>query len=253
MLRSAHVFSKGLLRCGRCGGPLVGRSDGRGTYECYRRKRDIAACSQRPVEREAVDSAMPAELTEKSYVSLDQTRERITAKIDSDLATARELREGAERDEHKAREALVRIGRDYRSGEITGAQWSKLEVELTAEHEAAKAKVARMIANEQALSEAVPLADVESEVLRRLLRDLFEEVIYRPAESVAEAVKYEDYRESVVAVPGAYLEPRLRSAVIERYDEEVRPVLKRLALPLGETEAAGFPTAYSLPHSGRLE
>jgi hypothetical protein len=55
-------------------------------------------------------------------------------------------------------------------------------------------------------------------------------------------VKLEQYRESVVPVPGAFLEPHVHPRVIEGYDEAVRPIIKRLPLALGETAIEGLPT-----------
>ena len=67
-------------------------------------------------------------------------------------------------------------------------------------------------------------------------------MIYRSADSDHPFARLAHRRESVVPVPGAFLEPYLRSCVVEAYDEEVRPIIKKLPLPVGNTDAVGLPT-----------
>jgi hypothetical protein len=210
-----------------------------------------------------VDEAMLREL-QRSYISLDETRERILAKIESDLGTARDLREQAERDQQRVCAERDRVERDYLAGELGAANFERLSERLADEYSAAVAKVERLRAQEHALAESQPLADAEGKALkiladlrtavvdgvsqdanldaiRRLLHRLFEEVVYRPRNAGHPIMRLREYEESVIPTADAYLEPHLRPTVIEDYDEQARPVLKRLPMPLG-TDTDGLPT-----------
>lgn len=77
--------------------------------------------------------------------------------------------------------------------------------------------------------------------LRRALHHLFESIVYRPAQSDAPITQLAEYRESVVDVPGAFLEPHLRPQAIEGYADDARPIVKRMTLAQ-TTESEGFPT-----------
>jgi DNA invertase Pin-like site-specific DNA recombinase len=120
-----HLFTRGMLTCGRCGGPMVPRSirprreGGRlySVYLCWNRMRDADACEQSPVPREA--------------------------------ATARGRYE--------------RVRRDYQDGRLDADDWREQRDELTGERDAADAQVDRLRSRHRELSSESITATINAE------------------------------------------------------------------------------------------
>lgn len=275
-----HLFVKGLLRCGACGSSMIPVTKAGGSYqvyECYgRHLHGVKSCAQGPVKRADVDSAMFGEL-QRTYLDLDGTRERIAARIQADLANARAVRQQAERDEMQATERLARVKRAFQDGHLDPTDWAEQRVELTAEHDAAAARVEAMRDHENQLTEAAPTLDVETELLaqleavraalvdgigqasnlaalRRMLHDVFEMVIYMAVDRPPTDFEWEDGHlpddyvgrdTTAVALPGAFLDPVLRPGSIAGYgDDEDGLVPRRIGLPPSmPSDGVGFPTA----------
>ena len=104
-----HLFRKGFLRCGICGGPMVPRTDPNRasapseTYGCYHRHRDPQSCSMHKVQRVDVDSAVLGYF-EHVGLDLEATRQQVSAAIDRKVEEAQALLDAAERDAATATE-----------------------------------------------------------------------------------------------------------------------------------------------------
>lgn len=176
--RGGHLFTWGMLRCGRCGGAMVPQTVQRWSpsgaawgkpyeaYRCFTRRRDVHACDQPHVKREAIDSAV-MDYFEGAVLDLEATRRDIEAAIERQSTTTRELREQAERDERQAVERLARVKRDYMDGRLDADDWHEFRDELAAEQEAAQSKLERLT-EQQARVMADARLDVEAETLRYL-------------------------------------------------------------------------------------
>jgi DNA invertase Pin-like site-specific DNA recombinase len=170
-----HIFTKGLLRCGRCGEAMIPRSVPNRTpgswyevYLCYGRMRNgTSFCSQQPVRREPIDSAV-WRFFERVALDVEATKRALSEANDGKLAEFRTLRQQAAQEAQKASEALTRIERDYIDGKITAEQWGRLEAKLTAEADAAGAEAERLSAHEDALRAELESFDAETAALQEL-------------------------------------------------------------------------------------
>lgn len=266
--KGAHLFVKGLLRCGRCGGPLVPRtvtSKRTGTaqtYFCLNRNRDIDLCSQLPIDRAPVDEAMLTELG-KRFLDVEEMRTRYAARRAADAATVGEVLNQAQAEALKAAERLGRVTRAFQDGYLEPADYAEQRTALVAEREAAEAAVA--CAEKRA--EAVGTADVTDEVLdrladlraavlrgvglapdlnalRRVLRELFEQVAYWPAECWGDALVIPGTSAGRTVGTHVYagqaaLVPVLKTTAILGWEGdplEAAPVARRVAFDLDVTK-----------------
>ena len=283
-----HLFTKGLLRCGTCGDSMSPRTDRRAsgppaeTYVCNGRGKDPNSCSQRPVRRVVIDEAMVLEL-DKRYLDLAATRDRLKASRTADAALAAQALAAAEADALKAAERLGRVQRAFQDGFIEAADYAEQRATLLTEREAADAAVTRT----QARSAAVDDEDVTDELLdrlrdlraavlggldrapdlnalRKLLRGMFESVVYWPAEGWTEALVIPGTDAGCNVGPHAYagsavLVPILRRDAIAGYDGDplsTNPLIRRatLDIPAGVsdslTKIREWPAASSWTRSG---
>jgi len=247
-----HLFRKGHLRCGRCGGSMVPRSSQNRdksyheSYRCYERWRDPSACSMQPVPRALVDEAV---FNYFSQVSLDveATREQLAAAVDRRLAEARGLLTVAEQAQQEAAARIARVKRDYTNGDLTAAEWRELKADLDPEHQAALAEVERLRDQANDVESGTTLTDAENEVLaqlaqirsalvgevadadgvasvRAVLLRLFEGFTLHTADEAADHVNAD------LLCGGYWLEPTVNAQAISGYDEEMLPVLARQPL-----------------------
>jgi DNA invertase Pin-like site-specific DNA recombinase len=182
-----HLFTRGMLKCGACGGSMVprtlrARSENGRSYEAYlcaNRIADKESCQQTPVMREDIDSAF-FRYFESVALDVDATRAHFAGEQSRRLSESGALRDEARRDESRAAERLARVKRDYQDGRLDADDWNDQRAELTAELEGARAKLARLEAQAKALAtEALP--DAEAAVLE-YLTDLRAAVVGRVAE-----------------------------------------------------------------------
>ena len=165
----SHLFIGGLLRCS-CGYALVPRTyrNRRAVYICRGRIDNGAEfCEQQPIPRQLIDSSVLAHF-EAIGLDVTATRKAFAQAIELRLRETRALREHAETAAHKATEALERLERDYRAGDLSGASYERLRPDWTTQAEAAAAEVERLRDREREITNVEPLRDVEEEVLRWL-------------------------------------------------------------------------------------
>ncbi len=146
----------GLLRCGRCGGPMVGNRCGRWSY--YR-------CARRVREKSCLAPSVPAEPLEQAVLArLDARFGAAAGQLAAELARQAVEQERAQRQAELDRlrrhwerlgAASERIDADYRRGELSGAERRQLLEQLDEERQ----QLARQI---EGLSSglAVPTLDV---------------------------------------------------------------------------------------------
>jgi hypothetical protein len=172
--KGRHLFVKGHLRCGRCGGSMLPTTKPTKTpgswyevYECATRIRlGVEACAQTPVKRAAIDGAV-MDYFANQVLDAEATRRDIEAAVEHKVHEIRELRAQAVQDEQKASERLVRIKRDYMDGKLSAEDWREFRDELAAEQEATRAKLERFTEQERSVA-AEALLDAEGETLRYL-------------------------------------------------------------------------------------
>ncbi len=266
-----HLFTKGLLRC-RCGEAMAPRTSPRAgqtyeVYQCLGRYKDVASCEQLPVRRDLIDTAMMLEL-DRVYLDLQATRERYAARKQADAGLAAETLRHAHSEALKASERLRRVQRAFQDGYLEPADYAEQRGTLTAEREAAEAAVAlaeqrvECTSDEDVTDEFLDrLREVRAAVLggldrapdlnalRRLLRDLFEAVVYWPADRWGEALVIPGTSEGCnvgahMPAGSAVLVPALKRGAIAGYDGDplgTQPNVRRAPLDLpAVSEAAGL-------------
>jgi site-specific DNA recombinase len=146
-----YLFTNGYLRCGRCGGAMVPRTNTQrksptGTpwgsryevYRCMNRIRDVSTCDQGPVPRAAIDSAALRALEDRG-VDVEQTRATLLDSLARERAEVEAGLADAQRQERKAADDLARVRRDYMSGGLPLDDWKTMRPELEEESNGARA------------------------------------------------------------------------------------------------------------------
>jgi site-specific DNA recombinase len=191
-----HLFVKGLLRC-ECGGAMTPRSNTRRhgdklyyspDYRCARRVRDVTACDMPVLRKDQVDRAVLAYF-EHVGVDLDATREQLAEAMVREVADVRAMLAQAHREERTAADRLARVKRAFQDGHLDAEDWAEQREELTAEQQAAAARVEQLTRREAEVSGGGLLRDVEEETLRRMadIRAAFAAEVSRPQVEAARA------------------------------------------------------------------
>jgi site-specific DNA recombinase len=167
-----HLLTKGLLRCGLCGGamrPRTYRHRDLSVYLCTTRDAQGGSgrCSMRPIERALVDEVLLEHFEEVS-LDLDATRAQLTAGVERALAEAAARREAAEREVMLANGRIARVRRAFQDGKLDADDWREQRVELEAEQAAAEGELARCVQREREVVESARALDAEAELVRRL-------------------------------------------------------------------------------------
>jgi len=267
-----HVLAGGMLRCG-CGSAMNATTKPTRTpgvdYEVYtcsgRAQHGRDYCPQRPVKRRPIDDAV-WRFFERVALDVEGTKAAITRQHDEQMAEIDTLRDQAEREARQTADALTRIERDYRDGQITAAQWSGLEGKLTSELAAARAQVVRLDTRRTAMIADMAQIDAEAVVLEQIaalramvvgevragggqsvdafraaLRRLFSgfELLGGPRPfgtglHDAESVGWP--HSDLMLSGGLSLYPHVRLDVIEGWGDGEFPALRRAALTLRESD-----------------
>lgn len=258
-----HLFRKGFLRCGKCGGAMIPRTTPNRanppteTYECFTRYKDIEDCSMLRVQRADVDGAVLAYF-EQVGLDLDATREQLREAMGRKLDEARALLKAATRDAATVAERLARVKRDYTNADLTAAEWRELRAELEPEAAAAEAEVERLQKQVSAHEADSALDEAEAEVaellesIRRSVRGEVKDTAGIQSVS-ATLLRLFDHFTYHVGIPESanveligsesWIEPTVAERAVEGYDEKMQPVLTRE--PLGQAQnnyVEGFTT-----------
>lgn len=170
-----HLFRKGFLRCGHCGGPMVPRTSrersGRvyEAYICETRERHKDDCAMPPAKRADIDGKVFAYFSQVG-LDLEATRERIEAACDRKLAEARSLLATAESEAQAAAARLAKVRRDYTHGDLEAAEWRELRAELEPDLKAAEAEAERLRGQLAEAEEQAAVKDIEAAVVERIAR-----------------------------------------------------------------------------------
>jgi DNA invertase Pin-like site-specific DNA recombinase len=165
----SHLFTRGMLKCGRCDGPIVPRTikprkRGGSPYEvyfCFNRMRDREACDQGPVAREEIDDPTRAYFADE-VLDVDATLARLQATEDARRAEVTTQREQAERDPLRLAGERDRVERDYRAKDLSAKRYDELCDKIEEEQAAAAAQVEQLRAREQELSSENILATIDA-------------------------------------------------------------------------------------------
>jgi len=169
-MESGHLLTRGLLRCG-CGSAMIPVASYRGrpeTYKCIgRRDHGPGFCSMPQVRRQAIDEALLGELT-ACYFDLDGTRDRLRARIDSELPTAKAAVEEAVRELQKAEARIARVVRGWQDEVVSDDEYGRQRAELDAERDAAQAAVEQAQRQVEQIEARGATTDAEEALLHHL-------------------------------------------------------------------------------------
>lgn len=244
-----HLFRKGFLRHGECGGTMMPRTSRHRngsleeSYVCYEHRRDRAACSLKPIPRAKVDGAIYTYF-EQVALDLDGTREQLIEARNRKLSEARALLDLAEREMRAASARLARVRRDYTSGELTAAEWRGFRDELEPEAKAADAEAERLRAHLAEIEAGESTKGAECEVLTRLAQirtAIAGQISDRHGIDAVRAAMLRLFdgfvlhsgtpAEAHVELIGEmWIEPVASSHAVAGYDEDLRPVIARKPL-----------------------
>jgi site-specific DNA recombinase len=168
--RGNYLLIGGLLRCGECGEALTPstqknpKAPPRETYRCNGRgKHGSDFCSQGPISRAAVDSAVRKHFA-RVGLSIAETRNAVERASTAQRTEVVEQRERAEKEVSSAKAALARVRRDYTRGAISAEDWSDLRPDLEEELRAAVGALTLLKKQEAAVLAAANVGDVEKRV-----------------------------------------------------------------------------------------
>lgn len=258
--KGSHLFVKGHLRCGQCGGAMIPTTKPTKTagelyevYECYTRKRGgSAACPQPPVKRASIDGAV-IRYFEQSVLDVDATRDEIATIAQRKIGDIRDQRHQAEREGNEAKARLARVRRDYMDGKLSAEDWQGFRDDLEAEQEGARRQLAQLAKQEARVAkEAHDGSDVETlryltqiraavvgsvqdaegvAAVRAALLQLFESFTLHP---IAAGFDRDVFNTALMCVGPAEkyeLEPTVREGAIAGYGPSgVTPLPTRVAL-----------------------
>lgn len=170
----SHLFTRGLLRCGRCGDAMVPRTNPprgprQSTYEvylCLTHAQDRNACSQTPIARELVDDAALTYF-ERVCLDVDATAEHLRRAMDRRRVEAEALAAQAAAEVADLRRQRKLIERDYLAGVLPAGDgdddglYLALKEKIEGELVAARAEAERL----HARIEEVSSQELEDELL----------------------------------------------------------------------------------------
>ncbi|MEX2107652.1 MAG: recombinase family protein [Solirubrobacterales bacterium] len=167
-----HLFRKGFLKCGMCGGSIVPvtKRDPRKDYEYYRcveRVLNAEACTMPTIYRASVDDAVYAYF-DGLGLDAEATKAQLAAAQEQRLSEARDLLLASEQEAQAAQGRLERIKGDYLREELSATEWQELRGELEPKAQAAEAQAGRLKGQLEEIESESALAKVTADVLEHL-------------------------------------------------------------------------------------
>jgi site-specific DNA recombinase len=170
-LKSGHLLTRGLLRCGSCGSAMIPVAGYRGRDEVYRcigrRDHGPGFCSMPQLGRELIDSALLAELTSR-YFDLDGTRERLRARIATEAPQAQAVLSEALSELSAAQSRIAKVVRGWQDEILDDDEYRRQRCELDAELEGAEAAVEQAERRLAQIEATGTTTDAEEALLRHL-------------------------------------------------------------------------------------
>jgi DNA invertase Pin-like site-specific DNA recombinase len=167
-----HLFRKGFLKCGMCGGSIVPTTDLRAKkdyeyYRCVERVLNADACTMPTIHRARVDDAVYAYF-DGLGLDAEATKAQLAAAQEARLSEARDVFLASEREAQASQERLERIKGDYLRGELNATEWRELRGELEPEAQAASAEAGRLKGELEEIESESALAKITAELLEYL-------------------------------------------------------------------------------------
>ena len=173
-MKSNHLLTRGLLRCGLCGSAMqpVASYNGRPeVYKCLgRQSHGPGFCRQPSVHRALIDDALLAQLTSR-YFDLDGARDRLRERQATELPNAEAAVAEAEHEVAAAEARIARVTRGWQDDVITDDEYRRQSAALRDELAGAKEAVTQARGFVEQIKAAGATTDAE-EALLRLLADL---------------------------------------------------------------------------------
>jgi hypothetical protein len=203
--------------------------------------------------RAAVDTAFFSVFTQTS-LDLEGTRRQVAEQIGARLGEVEAQANRAAREASSLRDQAARVEHDYRSGDLSAANYERITAEVAAELEAAEAEAARLEEHTDLVERASGDIDGESETLRALadLRSQIAGTIGSDSSAkevdalraaVASLFEVVYVRPGDPAYGGYYLEPQVRRELVDalRPGDELAPVALGLSGPGNKLTGTGVP------------
>lgn len=260
----AHLFTRGLLKCGKCGSTMFPRKNrDRDIYYCGGRSNlGVEFCDQPSLDREVVDGAFMAYLT-KHLLDVAETRRQVQERIALEITAASNAVRTADEQAARADARLSRVRRDYQDGKLAVEDYNEMRAELAPELEAAQhqakqaraklkdvqashsetdteAETLRLVGDYQALASSIEQAKtVDIKALRMTLRQAFAAVVYTTAEALSlpevagVPTGAHGAKEAVFAGTGLLI-PMLTPDSIIGIGADDRPEVQRVPVPLAQ-------------------
>ena len=148
----SHVYTRGLLRCGGCGGPMCPQTDrtGRETYYCHNH-RDLGECDQGPVPRALIDDSTLAFFADE-VLDVEATLAQLQAPEDARQAEVTAQLQEVEREQMRLAGERERIKRDYLAGNLPPQLYTELDAGNAEEQEGIAAQLEQLQARQAELS-----------------------------------------------------------------------------------------------------
>ena len=166
-----HLLTKGMLKCGKCGGTMYPRKakarPGEYYYCATRMNYGVEMCDQSALPREAVDSALMTYLT-KRLLDVEETRRQMAEREGMAVVNARQHQLDTQAQLARAEEQLGRIRRDYRAGKLDAEDYAEFKADLTAEIGAARSEAEQAAKALSQMEGRATTVDLEAELLRSL-------------------------------------------------------------------------------------
>lgn len=198
--KGRHLLTRGLLKCGECGSPMLPLTRGEHqSYECSKRVNEgTDRCSQKPVRQDTVDLALLGELESRIW-DVQEYCQRVAEGEGVRRERDRDALAHSESETAKAEAKLARVRAHYQDAAITADDWSEQRPGLLADVDAAREAEQRLRERIAEREQAPSFGDAEEAwlqltgrlraavrggveqahdlaELRRLLHDIFERI-----------------------------------------------------------------------------
>jgi DNA invertase Pin-like site-specific DNA recombinase len=173
-----HLLVNGHLRCGQCGGSMIPRTGSQKLspegkpwgsryerYLCASHLADQDSCPQMPIKRAVIDDAILSYLLQVG-LDYEATKAQYDEIANQRVTEAKKLLAQAEREVMRVADSQQRVESDYLAGQLSAANWERLQDRLSSELEAAGALRDRLAA-QTTPRPSDRLQDAESAVLSR--------------------------------------------------------------------------------------
>lgn len=168
--KGKHLFRKGFLRCGDCGGSMVPSTHRKVSgnvheyYRCLNSRNGLSSCAMSHIPRAKIDDPLYAYF-QGLDLDIEATGRQMASATERKLAEARELHEQAQHGERESKARLKRVKHDYFNGDLTAEEWRELRADLELDFAGAKAETKRLAQRLKEAEDGTALLETQEGVL----------------------------------------------------------------------------------------